>query len=109
MNAPSPVQRQDYEPTVRALMPSSAGEDMEIRCSLLMMRDCAASEKRFCCEDTWPLMDHVERLAGHYAFHHMPLDRFREIRDALRRTVAAAACFEHVHLQLAREGGGASV
>jgi hypothetical protein len=111
MNAPAEIptiRREDYEPTIRALMPSSEGEDMEIRCSLLLMRDCAASEKRFCCEDSWPLMDHVERLASGYAFHHMPLDRFRDIRDALRKTVAAAASFESVHQQMAREGGGAS-
>jgi hypothetical protein len=93
MNA---TRRQDYEPTVRALMPASDGEDMEIRCSLLLMRDCAASAKRYCSNDAWPVMDQVERLAGDYAFRTMPIEKYRGLRDALRKLVAACACLDAV-------------
>lgn len=109
MNAPA--RRQDYEPTVRALMPASDGEDMEIRCSMLLMRDCAASAKRYCSEDAWPVMDHVERLAGDYAFRRMNLEKYREFRDALRKLVAACASLDAAAAADAQtgEGVGASV
>lgn len=106
MNAPAAMRRQDYEPTVRALMPASEGEEMEIRCSLLLMRDCALSAKRYCSEDAWPVMDHIERLAADYAFRSVPIDKYREFREALRKLVAACACLDSAAAQEAQTGEG---
>jgi hypothetical protein len=106
VNAPvRDITRDDYAPTVRALMPGSDGEDMEIRCSLLLMRDCATSAKRYCSEEAWPVLDHVERLASHYAFKHMPLDRFTELRAAMRKLVAAAGALDEATKDQPARGG----
>lgn len=95
MNAHTPIpRRESYEPTVRALMPGSEGEDLEIRCALLLMRDCAMTAKLACAEEAFPLMEQVERIASRYAFQAMPLDDLRALRDAMRKLVAAAATME---------------
>jgi hypothetical protein len=93
MNA-MPPSRERYAPTVSALMPGSMGEDLEIRCSLLLTRDCAMSAKLDCGEEAFPVMEQIERIASRYAFQPMPLDDLRGLRDALRKLVAAAATIE---------------
>lgn len=83
--------RDQYIPTVNIFMPGCAAEEMEIRCALLLMRDCAMAAKKSCSEEAFPLLDQVERLTSDNAFRGMPLDQLRELRRVLRLVVSAAA------------------
>lgn len=90
MNAPVDMRKQ-YVPTVNALMPGSEGDDLDVRCSLLLMRDCATSAKTTCSEEAYPILDQVERMASQFVFMPMPTDRMIQLRQVLRQVVAAAA------------------
>lgn len=85
------LRRQQYEPTVRALMPGAEGDELDVRCSLLLMRDCSTSAKNSCSEEAWPILDQVERLTSRFAFQAMPIEDLVELRRVLRLVVAAAA------------------
>lgn len=89
-----PPRRQDYEPNVRAFLPGVEGEELQMRASLLLMRDCAMATKPIASEHGWLLLDVVERTASQYAFWSMPLDDLREIRRLLLNVVAAASGFD---------------
>jgi hypothetical protein len=95
MNAPlvDPSRRQ-YVPTVNALMPGTEGDELDIRCSLLLMRDCAAAAKARCSDEAYPILDQVESLASRYAFQGMAVEKLDELRTAMRKVVAAAACLD---------------
>lgn len=95
MNAPLVHEsRRQYVSTVSAFMPGAQGDELDIRCSLLLMRDCAAVAKGSCSEEAYPILDHVERLASRYAFQGMPIEDLHELRKVMRQVVAAAACLD---------------
>ena len=50
-------QRSDYEPTVKAFLPTAEGLQLELRCSLLLMRDGAVATKPIACEEAWSILD----------------------------------------------------
>lgn len=114
MNAPAAatrfLRREDYAPTIDALLPGVQGDELTARCSLLLMRDHAMSTKRHCSEEAWGILDQVERIAGGYALQPMKLAELAEIRRVMIMLVAAASDLEGIFqppLQIgeAHEGG----
>lgn len=96
MSAIAHPTREDYLPHVRVFMPAVQGEELEMRASLLLMRDRAMATKGFCSEEAWHILDHVERLASRYAFTPMPKEDVGELRRILLNLVAAASSLEGV-------------
>lgn len=86
--------REDYEPAVKCFLPSARGEELNLRASLLLMRDRAMSAKRGACEEAWQLLDLVERTASRDAFRSMRLEELREIKRLLIRLVSTASGFD---------------
>lgn len=116
MNAYSPPRRQDYEPTVRAFLPSAQGEELELRSRLLLMRDRAMATKPISSEYGWLALDLVERMARDFAFRPMKADELAEIRRISVNLVAAASSLdalfapelpiEPIEMTKTREGEG---
>lgn len=101
MNDASPLprvtRRQDYEPIVKALRPWMAGEELELRTSLMLMRDRATAIKDVVCEPAWHLFSVVERVAQDNATNYrIPLAELREIRNLCAQTVMLARGFDRV-------------
>lgn len=86
--------REDYEPNVRMFLPSAQGEELELRASLLLMRDRAIATKPIACEEAWQILDLVERTASRDAFRSMRMDELREIKRLLIRLVSTASGFD---------------
>jgi hypothetical protein len=95
MNAiPQGDPRRQYVPTVNAFLPGAEEEEVDVRCSLLLMRDCAAVAKTHCSDEAYPILDQVERLASRFAFQGMAVDDLQRLRAAMRKIVAAAATLD---------------
>lgn len=86
--------REDYEPAVKCFLPSAFGEELELRASLLLMRDRAMSVKPVACEEAWQILDLVERTASRDAFRSMAMDELRELKRLLIRLVSTASGFD---------------
>lgn len=93
MNAEAPRWRQ-YIPTVQAFLPGCEEEELRDRCGLLLMRDQAMATKAGCAEESYYLLEHVERTACAYAFQPMALSRLHALRSALLKVVTAASDLE---------------
>jgi hypothetical protein len=109
MNAPLNhyPKREDYEPAVRAFLPGVAEDELGLRAGLLLMRDRAMATKPIACEESWHLLDLVERTAGREAFRSMPIDELNEVRRLLIRCVSTASGFDSLYApQLSLEGPG---
>lgn len=98
MNAPTTIQpsrrRDDYLPTITALMPGLDGKQAALRCSLLLIRDNASSAMRRCGSEAHPILLAVEQLASAYAFQTMPIKALEHLRYQLIRLVASASGLE---------------
>lgn len=86
--------REDYEPAVKCFLPSAHGEELELRASLLLMRDRALATMPIACEEAWTLLDLVQRTAGRDAFRSMRMDELREIKRLLIRIISTASGFD---------------
>lgn len=86
--------REDYEPAVKCFLPSAQGEELELRASLLLMRDRALSTMPIACEESWQILDLVQRTASRDAFRSMRIDELREIKRLLIRLVSTASGFD---------------
>lgn len=103
MNAPLPEgvsrvpRRSDYEPIVRGLRPFLNDEEVELRASLLLMRDRAMATKPTVCQPSWMLLDTVERIASENAMNaRVDLETIRELRRVCINIVCAASSLEAV-------------
>lgn len=93
-----PPRRSDYEPIVKGLRPFIEGEELELRASLLLMRDMAVSTKPSACEPAWYLLDIVERQASEAALNHRyKLDDLRQLRYLCLKCVATASDFDMLY------------
>lgn len=97
MNAYRAPVRDDYAPIVRGIIPFCDGEELQLRCSLLLMRDRAMAAKRAACEASWALLDLVERESSQVAFRGMPIDDLREFRRLCVRCVSTASGFDMLY------------
>jgi hypothetical protein len=97
VNAPAirPPRRDDYIPIVKGLRPLCEGEELELRSSLLLMRDRAIATKAAACAPSWQLLDVVERVASESALNHkLDVEELRELRRLCLNTVASASSFD---------------
>lgn len=94
MNAYRPPRREDYDPIVKGLRPFCDGEELELRTSLLLMRDRAIATKPIACASSWALLDIVEKEAAEVAFRSIPIDDLREFRRLCVRCVSTASGFD---------------
>jgi hypothetical protein len=92
-----PPRRDDYIPIVRGLIPFCDGEELQIRTSLLLMRDRAIATKPIACEASWALLEIVEREASEVAFRGIPIDDLREFRRLCIRCVMTASGFDMLY------------
>jgi hypothetical protein len=103
--APTYPKREDYHPNVLAFLPGCAGEELEHRSSLLLMRDRAMATKPACSEYGWEILDMVERIAREHAFRSMPLAELAEVRRLLIRLVSTASGFDALYAPQLPIGG----
>jgi hypothetical protein len=91
MNAPAKIApaRDRYRMIVRHHCPAAEGDDLTLRCSLLLIRDKAASALRHCSEEAAGILIEVQRLASTYAFASIPT---AELADLRRRLVLLTSC-----------------
>lgn len=98
MNAPAKIKptsaRDQYIPTVERLMPGAIGKERELRCSLLLMRDNAASAMRRCSDEAYPVLAIVSNMAARYAFEPMATEQIEALRYQLIRLTATASGLE---------------
>lgn len=96
MNAPATITpaRDRYKPIVLHHCPGCEGETLSLRCSLLLIRDNAASALRRCSDESAGVLTEVQRLAATYAFAPIPTDELKELRRALLNLTASASSIE---------------
>lgn len=93
MNAPAkiPSARDQYRPQVRRFMPGCEGRELELRCSLLLLRDQATSRMRNCGGEAYDVCALIVRLVCEYALASMPIERLEELRyEAVRLATCAS-------------------
>jgi hypothetical protein len=90
--------RSDYEPLVKAMRPLCSGEELELRASLLLMRDRAMATKKIACTPAWALLDVVENVANESALSFaVSVDQLRELRRLCLNCVCAASSFDTLY------------
>lgn len=97
MNAPANIptrKREVYRPAVMAILPGCHGEELEHRCSILLMRDNAGSALRWASYEAAEILHAIQRLATEHAFAAMPVERLKHLRYNLNRLVATASNLE---------------
>lgn len=100
--------RADYIPMVKAFLPTAEGLQLDLRCSLLLMRDGAVARKPIACEESWSILDIVERVATREAFRPMSNDELATLRWLLSNLVRTASNFDGLYApSLPMEGVGA--
>jgi hypothetical protein len=93
-----PPRKEDYFDIVRGLQPFVKGEELELRSSLLLMRDRAIATKPTACESSWALLDVIEREASAAALNHrVKLEDLRELRRLLVMCVCNASSFDTLY------------
>lgn len=98
MNALSRIEptpeRMVYVPLVQRYLPGCSGQELGLRCSMLLMRDKATAVLRDCCPETAQILEAVERIATTHAFQPMSQERLERARYNLLRLVATASNFQ---------------
>lgn len=95
------IARERYVPIVQHHMPGCKGEELSLRCSLLLMRDQAASRLGRCSGEAYPTLCEVNRLATIFAYQRIPLAELKELRAQLIRLTVAASGLEMFAYRLA--------
>ena len=88
--------RSRYRPVVQTFFPIADDEEIELRSSLMFIRDSSKSKLRACSHTTRPFRQCLERLASHYAFAPMALPQLWFVRGTLIRMAAAVSSLEFV-------------
>jgi hypothetical protein len=107
MNAPAQITpaRERYLPIVRHLLPGCMGEELQLRCSILLMRDKATSNMRHCSEEAHGILGEINRLAARYAYESMPIEELQELRRQMVQLTSCASGLEMFAWRLANPGG----
>lgn len=99
-----PPRREDYAPIIKALRPFVKGEELDLRCSLLLMRDRALANKPYACSPAWALLDVVQTEAYEAAFNwRISLDDLREFRRLCVMCVTNASSFDTLYRTKGKE------
>jgi hypothetical protein len=106
MNAPAKIKpgRDRYRPIVTHHMPGCRGEELLLRCSILLMRDQAASSLTRCSEEAHGILHEVQRLATAYAYARIPIDELKELRYRLLQLTQTASGLEMFAYRLSQSG-----
>lgn len=92
MNAPAQIAPwQRYAEAVEAQLPGVFGEQLELRCRLMLARDTASAALWRCTDDETVIMHEIMRLGSLYAFREMPIDALEKLLRAQRRMMQAAS------------------
>lgn len=93
MNAPAKIMpaREKYALIVQHHCPSAQGEELSLRCSILLLRDKATSNARHCADEAAPILHEIERLATLYAYSNIPTDELKELRYRLLQLTQTAS------------------
>jgi hypothetical protein len=96
MNAHAEIrpERAQYEPLVDRFLPGCSGEELALRCSLLLLRDNATQGLNHCSDEAHDPLRAVERLASRYAYASVPLEQLKLLRYELVRLVTVATGLE---------------
>lgn len=110
MNAPAnilPKRVAIYEPQVRAFLPGVEGEDLRLRCSILLARDQATRGMTRCSDEARGILAEVQRLSQDAAYARLPIDILRDVRAQLVRLLSCATAIETIAYRIAHpdEGG----
>jgi hypothetical protein len=100
--------RDQYAPTIDALMPSAKGRERELRCSLMLTRDRAGAALSHCCSEAHPILQHVQSLAGRHVFTPLTIAALEALRYELIRLTTCASALETLFGPAGTaDGGGA--
>jgi hypothetical protein len=107
MNAPAKVapSRDRYIPIVKHHLPACEGKELELRCSILFLRDKAAAAMRRCSEEAEGVLCEVQRIASTYAYANIPTESLGDVRYQLLRLTMAASGLEMFAYRLAHPEG----
>jgi hypothetical protein len=95
---PRTLRREDFFSVVKAMRPLCDGEELELRASLLLMRDRAIATKQVACTPAWALLDVVENVANESALSFaISRDQLRELRRLCLSCVCAASSFDTLY------------
>lgn len=89
------ARREDYHAIVRGLRPFVGDEELDLRSSLLLMRDQAMGRKNVACEPAWHILDVIERLATDNAMNHKAdVETLRELRRVSLNLACASSSLD---------------
>lgn len=95
MNAPTtfpkPHARDKYVPQVETLLPGCTGDELKLRCGLLLSRDYATARLRWCPDEVAPILQHIEFLTTRHAFASMPIEALKALQYQVVMLSAAAS------------------
>lgn len=96
MNAPVKITpaRDRYIPIVTHHVPGCEGRALMLRCSILLMRDKAASSMRHCSDEAYDTLAQVQRLASAFSFKAMPSEDLAELRHQIVKLTLCASGLE---------------
>lgn len=97
MNAPAafkPVRWQDFRAEVRAIYLSASDEELEIRSRLLHARKLAIGAMPRSYEESYYLLNAVQRMAGRYALEPLALNQLKELFRILVMATTTASSMQ---------------
>lgn len=94
MNAVTNPAREQYKPIVQTFLPGCEGEELELRAALLLMRDRAIAVKPIACEESFAILDLIERTASRDAFRPMAFEELTRLRYILLKLVGCSSDFD---------------
>ena len=88
------LHRDDYIPILARLLPGAVGLEVELRCSIMHLGDCARSRLQYCRAESGGVLRHVAALSSEYRFEPLSLDDLRSLVFHLRRLTSSASGLE---------------
>jgi hypothetical protein len=86
--------RSRYHPIVRTYFPIAEDEEIELRSSLMAIRDLSTSRLLSCTQTSGVLWQCVQQLASEYATAHLNLSELSFLRGTVVSLAAAASTFQ---------------
>ena len=88
--------RDHYIPIVDYYCPFASEPQRELRCSLLQLRDVAASRMRYCSAEAYEILSEMVGMVSEYVFNPMPANDLKSLRATAARMLLAAVGPDHV-------------
>lgn len=110
MNAPAKIKpsRARYVPIVKHHLPRCEGKELDLRCSILFLRDQATSTMQRCSDEAHGTLSEVQRLGSDYAYAYISIEQLEEVRYLLLRLTTCASGLERLAFKLAYPEAGGS-